>query len=151
MPKRMRPYGSAVDAESAGRARGRRRGEDDQLSDIASAMTVRDVAAAAASAVEALRELTAHGSERTSLEDVRAVIGSLERIGLGMPHLCEGLARVVVVQHEDRHLGTAPGQDLDFWVGEVVEALASAGRAADMMTAALNQARRTSDQLRPAP
>jgi hypothetical protein len=144
MPKRMRPYGSAVDAESAGRARGRRRGSDDHVSDLASAMTARDVAAAAASAVEALGELIAHAG----LEDTREVIDSLERIGQELPHLCEQIARAVVVRREDGGLETAPGQDLDFWVGEVVEALASAGRAADMTAAALNQASSTCGQLR---
>ena len=57
---------------------------------------------------------------------------------------------MLVIQREDRHVAAGPGQDPDFWVTEAIEALASAGQAADMMTAALAQARRTSGELRPA-
>jgi hypothetical protein len=55
-----------------------------------------------------------------------------------------------VVRREDRRIASGEGQDPDFWVSEAIEALASAGQAADMMTAALAQARRTSGELRPA-
>jgi hypothetical protein len=51
------------------------------------------------------------------------------------------------VQREDGQITPARDQD---WVIEAVEALAAAGQAADMMTAALTQAGETSARLRPA-
>ena len=119
MPKRFRPYGSAVDAESAALGRGRPRAGDELLSDQASSMTVPDIA-------------------------------SLERMGQNLPRLYEQLARILVVQREEGQITPSPGQDADFWVVEAVQALAAAGQAADMMTAALTQARKTSAELRPA-
>ena len=65
-------------------------------------------------------------------------------MGQDLPRLYEQLARILVVQREDGQITQSPGQDPDFWVVEAVQALAAAGQAADMMTAALNQARRTS-------
>jgi hypothetical protein len=56
----------------------------------------------------------------------------------------------VVVQREEGQIAHRPAQDPDFWVVEVVQALAAAGQAADMMTAALTQARKTSAELRSA-
>jgi hypothetical protein len=146
MPKRIRPYGSADDAESAGRAR-RHRMDDDPMSELAGADAVHDVIDQAASAIRALREL---GTDFTSLDDARVVIAGLERMGQDLPQLCELLARVLVVRREERRIASGTGQDPDFWVGEAIEALAAAGQAADMMTAALAQARRTSGELRPA-
>ena len=58
MPKRVRPYGSAVDAESAALARGRSGVGGDLVSELASAMTVRDIASQAAEAVRELNDLT---------------------------------------------------------------------------------------------
>jgi len=142
MPKRVRPYGSADDAEAAGRARGHRTDVDPFGSD-----PVPDVVDRATTAIRALCGL---GTDFTSLDDARTVIAGLERMGQDLPHLCEQLARILVVRREDRRIGSGEGQDPDFWVSEAIEALASAGQAADMMTAALAQARRTSGELRPA-
>jgi hypothetical protein len=149
MPKRVRPYGSAADAESAGLARGRPGAASELVSELASTMMMRDTAGQAAEATRALRDLMSDGSGFGSLEDVRDVIASLERVGQDLPHLCEQLARILVVQREEGQIAPGAGQDPDFWVVEVVEALAAAGQAADMMTAALNQARKTSAELRP--
>jgi hypothetical protein len=150
MPKRFRPYGSAVDAESAALARGRPRARGELLSDPASTITVPDIAGQVAEAVRELSDLTGDGAGLASLDDAREVIASLERMGQDLPRLCEQLARILVVQREDGQIAHSPGQDPDFWVVEVVQALAAAGQAADMMTAALTQARKTSAELRPA-
>jgi hypothetical protein len=150
MPKRVRPYGSAADAESAGLGRGRAGAGGELVSELASTMMMRDIAHQAAEATRALRELTSDGTGFGSLEDVRDVIASLERIGQDLPNLCEQIARILVVQREEGQIAPGSGQDPDFWVVEVVEALAAAGQAADMMTAALNQAGKTSAELRPA-
>ena len=140
MPKRFRPYGSAVDAESAALARGRPRARGELLSDPASTITVPDIAGQVAEAVRELSDLTGDG----------AGLASLERMGQDLPRLCEQLARILVVQREEGQIAHSPGQDPDFWVVEAVQALAAAGQAADMMTAALTQARKTSAELRPA-
>jgi hypothetical protein len=113
-------------------------------------MMVRDIANQAAEATRALSDLTSDGAEFSSLADVRDVIASLERMGQDLPQLCEQLARILVVQQEEGQIAPGSGQDPDFWVVEVVEALAAAGQAADMMTAALTQAARTSAELRSA-
>jgi len=148
MPKRVRPYGSAEDAEFAGLGRSRPRIEDDIVSELGSTMTMPDIAAQAAEAVRELRDLTAGGSSFAGLDDARKVITSMRRLGQDLPQVCEQLARILVVQREEGQL--AAGEDLDFWVVEAVEALAAAGRAADMMTAALDQAGKTADELRAA-
>ncbi len=150
MPKRVRPYGSAEDAEFAGLGRNRPRIGDEIMGEPGSTMTMREVAAQAAEAVRALRDLTEGGSGFASLDDAREAIASLQRLGQDLPQLCEQLARVLVVQREEGLLAAGEGQDLDFWVVEAVEALAAAGRAADMMTAALDQAGKTAGELRPA-
>ena len=113
-------------------------------------MTPCEVASQAAHAITVLNELTHGGGELTTADDVRAIVGSLELIGLSLPQLCEQLARILVVQREEGQLAPGEGQDLDFWVVEAVEALAAAGKAADMMTAALVQAGKTAAELRPA-
>jgi hypothetical protein len=113
-------------------------------------LMVREIASQAAEATRALSDLTADGTDFASLDDVRDIIASLERMGQDLPHLCEQLARMLVVQREEGQIMPGAGQDPDFWVVEVVEALAAAGQAADMMTAALNQASKTSAELRPA-
>ena len=150
MPKRVRPYGSAADAESAALARGRPKAGGERVSEPASAMMVREIASQAAEATRALNELTSDGAGFASLDDVRDVIASLERMGRDLPQLCEQLARIVVVQREEGQIARGSGRDPDFWVVEVVQALAAAGQAADMMTAALTQAGRTSAELSPA-
>lgn len=148
MPRRVRPYGSATDAESAALAR--RAGVGGELlSELASTMTVREIANQAAEATRALNDLTTGGTDVASVDDIRDVIAGLERMGQDLPHLYEQLARILVVQREDGQISRGPGQDPDLRVVEVVEALAAAGQAADMMTAALTQASRTSAELRP--
>ena len=150
MPKRVRPYGSAVDAESAGLARSRSRGSGARVSDVASTITARDIATQAAEAVQALNDLTSDGADFAGPDDVRHIITSLKRMSQDMPRLCEQLARMLVVQCEDGQITPRPGQDPDFWVAEAVEALAAAGQAADMLAAALGQAGQTSAELRSA-
>jgi hypothetical protein len=148
MPKRVRPYGSAVDAESAALARGRSRTRDELAGEVASTITARDVASQAAEAVRELNDLTSDGTDFAALDDVHEVIASLHRMGRDLPRLCEQLARMLVVHREYGQVRPRPGQDPDFWVGEAVEALAAAGRAADMLSAALAQADRVSGELR---
>jgi hypothetical protein len=148
MPKRVRPYGSAVDAESAGLARSRSRGGT-RSGEVASTITARDIATQAAEAIQELNDLTSDGTDFADLDDVRHIILSLRRMSQDMPSLCEQLARMLVVQCEDGQITPRPGQDPDFWVAEAVEALAAAGQAADMLTAALAQADKTSAELRP--
>ena len=148
MPKRLRPYGSAVDAESAALARGRPGTGGEPVSDLGAMITVREIARQAAEAIHELHDLTTAGADFASLDDAREVIASLERIGQDLPQLCEQLARILVVQHEEGQIAEITGQDADFWVIEAVEALAAAGQAADMMTASLTQAGKTSGELR---
>jgi hypothetical protein len=150
MPKRVRPYGSAEDAEFAGLGRGRPRTAGEDVSEPGGTMTMRDIADQAAEAIRALRDLASGGSAFAGLDDAREVIASLERVGQDLPQLCEQLARILVVQCEESQLTAGTGQDPDFWVVEAVEALAAAGQAADMMTAALAQAGKTAGELRSA-
>ena len=58
MPKRLRPYGSAVDAESAALARGRLGAGAERGRELAAAITARDVASQAAEAIRELHDLT---------------------------------------------------------------------------------------------
>jgi hypothetical protein len=145
MPRRVSPYGSADDAEAAALARGR----PVAGGELGSGMAMRDIAAEAAGAVRALNDLTSSAADFTGLEDVRQVIGSLRRMSQDLPRLCEQLARILVVQREDGQITPVPGRDPDFWVAEAVEALGAAGQAADMLSAALAQADKTSAELRP--
>jgi hypothetical protein len=149
MPKRVRPYGSAEEAEFAGLGRSQHAGANEGMGEPGSTMTMRDIAGQAAEAVRTLRDLSTGGGY-TGLDDAREVIASLRRMGQDLPQLCEQLARMLVVQREEGQLAPGEGQDLDFWVVEAVEALAAAGQAADMMTAALVQASKTAAELRPA-
>jgi len=150
MPKRVRPYGSAVEAESAALAWSRSRGGGAQAGDAASMITACDIASQAAEAVRALNELTSDSTDSAGLDDVREVIASLQRMSQELPRVCEQLARMLVVQREDGQITPGPGQDPDFWVTEAVEALAAAGQAADMLAAALSQAGKISGELRSA-
>jgi hypothetical protein len=150
MPKRVRPYGSAEDAEFAGLGRSRQGAADQMASAPDSAMTMREIAGQAAETIRALRDLASDGAAFASLDDAREIIASLERIGQDLPQLCEQLARILVVQREDGQIAPGADQDPDFWVVEAVEALAAAGQAADMMAAAMTQAGRTSGELRSA-
>jgi hypothetical protein len=119
------------------------------VTEMASTMTPREIANQAARAIAVLNELTHGGSELSSPTDVRAIVRSLELLGQGLPQLCEQLARFLVIQHEDGQLTNADGLDADDSVTEVIEALAAAGQAADMMTAALTEARAASQELAP--
>jgi hypothetical protein len=144
MPRRVSPYGSAEDAESAALARG----GPVAGGGVAAAMTARDIAAEAAGAIRALNELTSDGADFPGLDDAREVITSLRRMSQDLPRLCEQLARMLVAQCGDGRITPAPGRDPGFWVAEAVEALAAAGQSADMLAAALAQADKTSAELR---
>jgi hypothetical protein len=150
MPKRVRPYGSAEDAELAGLGRGRPGTAEEDVSEMGSTMTMRDIAGQAAGTIRALRDLTTSGTGLASLDDAREVIASLQRLGQDLPQLCEQLARILVMRRKEGQVAAGTDQDPDFWVIEAVEALAAAGQAADMMTAALAQAGKTAGELRPA-
>lgn len=114
----------------------------------ASLMTPREIAGQAANAIRVLNDLTTDG-ELASPVDVRDIVANLELIGHGLPQLYEQLARFLVVQHEDGQLRHGAGVDPDNAITEIIEALAAAGQAADMMTAALTEARVTSTVLSP--
>lgn len=113
-------------------------------------MTPCEIASSAARAISVLNDLTHGGGELSNPNDVRAIVRSLELIGQGLPQLYEQLARFLVIQQEDGQLTNADGLDADDSVTEVIEALAAAGQAADMMTAALTEARAASQTLAPA-
>ena len=98
MPKRVRPYGSAEDAEFAGLGRNRPGTGGQHVSEPGGSLAMRDLASQAAEAVRALRDLTSGGSAFAGLDDAREVIASLERVGQDLPQLCEQLARILVVQ-----------------------------------------------------
>ncbi len=119
------------------------------MSELASAMTVRDIAKQAAETIRALTDLTAEGVEVAGLDDAREVVESLERIGQQLPQMSEQLARIIVVAGENGQIRHSAGEDPEFSVAEAVEALAAAGQSADMMTAALTQASETLAALRP--
>lgn len=122
------------------------------MTELASTMTPSEIASQAAQAITVLNELThGGGGELSNPGDVRAIVGSLELIGQSLPQLCEQLARFLVIQHEDGLLAHDSGLDPDDSVTEVIEALAAAGQAADMMTAAFTEARAVSQVLSPAP
>ena len=118
------------------------------MTELASTMTPSELASQAAHAIRVLNELTHGGGELTSSDDVRDIVTSLELVGQGLPQLCEQLARFLVIQHEDGQLTHGSGLDPDGLVTEVIEALAAAGQAADMMTAALTEARTASTVLK---
>ena len=117
------------------------------MTELTSTYTPCEIAGQAADAIRALNEVTHGGGELTSAADVRRIVASLELIGHGLPQLCEQLARFLVIQHEDGQVTQLDGQDADPAVTDVVEALAAAGQAADMMTAALTEARAASASL----
>jgi len=121
------------------------------VNELASVMTVRDIASQAAEAVRELNDLTSGGALFAGPDDVREVIASMKRMSQELPRLCEQLARILVAQREDGQIAPGPGHDPDFWVAEAVEALAAAGQAPDMLAAALAQAGKTSAELRSDP
>ncbi len=118
-----------------------------QVTELASTLTPCEIASRAAHAITVLNDLTHGGGELSNPNDVRAIVGSLELIGQSLPQLYEQLARFLVVQHEDGQLAHETGRDADDSVTEVIEALAAAGQAADMMTAALTEARAATQSL----
>jgi hypothetical protein len=120
------------------------------VTELASTLTPSEIASQAARAIAVLNELTHGGGELTNARDVRAIVGSLELIGQSLPQLYEQLARFLVVQHEDGQLMHEEGLETGESVTEVIEALAAAGQAADMMTAALTEARTATQVLTPA-
>ncbi len=111
------------------------------MTELASTMTPCELASQAARAIRVLNDLTHGGGELTSPGDVRDIVTSLELVGQGLPQLCEQLARFLVMQQEDGQLSHESGANPDDLVTEVIEALTAAGQAADMMTAALSEAR----------
>jgi hypothetical protein len=121
------------------------------VTELASTMTPREIASQAAHAISVLSELTHCDGELSNPGDVRAIVRSLELIGQDLPQLYEQLARFLVVQHEDGQLANADGADANDCVTEVIEALAAAGQAADMMTAALTEARTASQVINEKP
>ncbi len=120
-----------------------------RVTELASTMTPCELASQAAHAIRVLNELTHGGGELSSPGDVRDIVASLELVGQGLPQLCEQLARFLVIKQEDGQLAHACGLEVDESVTEVIEALAAAGQAADMMTAALSEARGASATLIP--
>ena len=120
------------------------------VTELASTLTPCEIASQAAHAIAVLNEVTHGGGELSNPADVRAIVGSLELIGQSLPQLYEQLARFLVVQHEDGQLTNEAGRDADDSVTEAIEALSAAGQAADMMTAALTEARAAAQALTPA-
>jgi hypothetical protein len=119
------------------------------MTELTSTFTPSEIAGQAAAAIRALNEVTHGGGELTSPADVRLIVASLESIGHGLPQLCEQLSRFLVIQHEDGRVTQLDGQDTGVCVTDFVEALAAASQAADMMTAALTEARVASASLAP--
>jgi hypothetical protein len=111
------------------------------VTELTSTFTPCEIAGQAVAAIRALNEVTHGGGELSSAADVRLIVASLEAIGHGLPQLCEQLARFLVTQHEDGQVTQLDGQDTGVCVTDIVEALTAAGQAADMMTAALTEAR----------
>jgi hypothetical protein len=119
------------------------------VSDLSATMTPREIAAQVVGAIRALNEVTCGGGELSGPRDVRDIVASMELVGQGLPQLCEQLARYLVTLNEDGQLRHDSGLDPDTFVTDVIEALAAAGQAADMMTAALTEARTASTDLTP--
>jgi len=140
MPRKVQPYGSSDDTEAAALARSREEPAPGYVNELAATMTVPEVAAQAVETVRALNQLTAEAGELTSLSEAREVVGRLALMGHELPGLCEQLARFLVAQHEDGRIVGGAGDDPGGVLLEVSEALTAAGRAADMMAAALAEA-----------
>jgi hypothetical protein len=139
MPRKVQPYGSSDETEAAA-LRSRRDSEPGYVNELAATMTVQEVAAQAAEAVRALNYLTAGAGELAGPVEAREVVGRLALMGFELPQLCEQLARFLVAQGEDGQIVRGAGGDPDGVLLEVSEALSAAGRAADMMAAALAEA-----------
>jgi hypothetical protein len=140
MPRKVQPYGSGDDAEAAALARSRHDPAPGYVNEMAATMTVREVAAQAVEAVRALSHLTAQAGELACPGEAREVVGRLALMGHELPQVCEQLARFLVTQREDGQIVRGSGGDPDGVLLEVSDALTAAGRAADMMAAALAEA-----------
>jgi len=140
MPKKVQPYGSGDDTEAAALARSRRNPAPGYVNELAATMTIGEVATHAVDAVRALNQLTADTGEPAGPGEAREVVGRLALMGSQLPQLYEQLARYLVVQCEDGQIPRGTGGDPDGVLVEVSEALSAAGRAADMMAAALAEA-----------
>ena len=111
------------------------------MNELAATMTVGEVATQAVEAVRALSQLMATDAGKLAgAGEAREVVGPLALMGGQLPQLCEQLARFLVVQCEDGQIARGTGGDPDGVLVEVSEALSAAGRAADMMAAALAEA-----------
>ena len=140
MPRKVQPYGSGDDTEAAALARSRPDPAPGYVNELAATMTIGEVATQALEAVRALNQLMADAGELAGPGDAREVVGRLALMGDQLPGLCEQLARFLVVQCEDGQLRDGTGGDPDGVLADVSEALSAAGRAADMMAAALAEA-----------
>ena len=140
MPRKVQPYGSGDDTEAAALARSQPNQAPGYVNELAATMTIREVAAQTVEAVRALNHLTAEAGELASPGEAREVVGRLALMGHELPQLCEQLARFLVAQREDGLIPGGIGGDPDGVLLEVSEALTAAGRAADMMAAALAEA-----------
>jgi hypothetical protein len=140
MPRKVWPYGSGDDVEAAALARSRQDPAEGYVNELAATMTIGEIATQAVEAARALRQLMADGGELAGPGEAREVVGRLALMGGELPGLCEALARFLVVQCEDGQILRGSGGDPDAVLVEVSEALSAAGRAADMMAAALAEA-----------
>jgi hypothetical protein len=140
MPKKVQPYGSADDTEAAALARSRPNPAPEYVNELAATMTVGEIAEQAVETVRALNQLIAEAGEVAGPGEACEVIGRLALMGHQLPQLCEQLARFLVARCEDGQIPRGAGGDPDGVLADVSEALSAAGRAADMMAAALAEA-----------
>jgi hypothetical protein len=140
MPRKVQPYGSGDDTEAAALARSRPNPAPGYVNELAATMTIGQIAMQAVEAARALNQLTAEAGELAGPDEARVVVGRLALMAGQLPQLCEQLARFLVVQREDGQIPGGAGGDPDGVLAEVSEALSAAGRAADMMAAALAEA-----------
>jgi hypothetical protein len=140
MPRKVWPYGSGDDIEAAALAQSRREPAPGYVNELAATMTIGEVATQAVDCVRALGQLVADSEELAGPDEAREVVGRLALMGGQLPGLCEQLARFLVVKREDGQILRGTGGDPDGVLAEVSEALSAAGRAADMMAAALAEA-----------
>jgi hypothetical protein len=140
MPRKVQPYGSSDDIEATALAQSRRNPEPGYVNELAATMTIGEVARQAVEAVRALNHLVADARELSDPGEACEVLGGMALMGHQLPQLCEHLARFLVMQSEDGQIADGTGGDPDAVLAEVSEALSAAGRAADMMAAALTEA-----------
>jgi len=140
MPRKVQPYGSGDDVEAAALARSRPNLTPGYVNELAATMTIGEVATHAVEAVRALNQLTADAGDLAGPGEAREVVGRLALMSRQLPQLCEQLARFLVARREDGQIPRGIGGDPDGVLVEVSEALSAAGRAADMMAAALAEA-----------